>query len=54
MLHFIYSCFDMIGPYGIILSCYLKRFSLFLQVFLFNYVHIFSCEMSLVSRLKRL
>ena len=31
LLRFIYSCFDMIGPYGVVLSCYKLRFSFSLK-----------------------
>ena len=32
------SCFDMVGPYGIILCCYYKRFTFSLK-FSFSFLH---------------
>ena len=34
ILCLVYFCFNIVGPYGIVLSCYLKRFSFFHKVFL--------------------
>ena len=34
VVFFIYSSFDMFGPYGVVLCCYKKRYSFFLKVFL--------------------
>ena len=35
-LHLIYFCFDIVGPYGVILCCNLKRFSFFLKFSIFQ------------------
>ena len=49
----VYSCSDMIGFYGVVLCFYQERFRFFLKVSLSRHIHVFLCEMSLISRLKR-
>ena len=51
-LSFIYSCFDMVGLMAFFCAA-IRRYSVSLLSFPFlSHIHVFSCEMSLVSRLK--
>ena len=52
-LHLLFCHFDMVGPYGVVMWCYWKRFSFFLKVSFSYPHHVFSGEMLLVNRLKR-
>ena len=54
LLHLIYSCFGMIGSYGVVLFYYKERFSLsLLRFFFLRHVQVFSCEILLICCLKR-
>ena len=46
-------CFDLVSPYGVVLSCYQKRFTFSLLRLLFlSHVQVFLSEISLVCCLK--
>ena len=52
MLRFIYFCFFIVGPHGVILCCFLKGFVSFSRFPFLSDVQIFTCEIWLFYRLK--
>ena len=49
LLRLIYACFDIVGPYNVILCCYQKRFSFILRFPFLSHVQVFLCEISFVA-----
>ena len=51
-LRLVYFCFNIISSYRIVFCCYLKRFSLFLNVSFRSQVQVFTSEIFWIRRLK--